>query len=69
MPIDISNYLPERIRITQADWTESRGAYEVQLGDENQTIAYAWVPCGIGDRLGVEKAMAIAERICELWNT
>lgn len=60
--------LPDKIRITNMGWSETRGAYKVQLGDEQQTIAYAWVPGGSGDAAARERAIAIAERICKEWN-
>jgi len=60
--------LPEKIRCTNSGWTESEAAYKVQLGDENRTIAYVWVPGGFGDRAASEEAFMIATLICEGWN-
>jgi hypothetical protein len=61
--------LPEKVRITNMGWNETRGAYKVQIGDDSRTIAYAWVPGGSGDCYAREEAMKIAVRICEGWNT
>ena len=59
---------PDKIRITHFGWSEDRGAYKVQLGTADVTVAYAWVAGGVGDRTAHETAMQIAERICEGWN-
>ena len=61
--------LPQKVRITNLGWNEDRGAFKVQIGTHEETIAYAWVVAGGGDKSGYEKAMLIAQRICEGWNT
>ena len=60
--------LPEKIRITNMGWSEDRGAYKVQIGTNDLTVAYAWVAGGAGDRTAHDTAMRIAERLCEGWN-
>ena len=60
--------LPDHVRITNFGWNENRGAYKVQIGDDSRTVAYAWVPVGIGDDAAREQAFAIAKRLCEGWN-
>lgn len=60
--------LPEKLRITQAKWSETSGAHKVQLGNSEQTIAYVWVPGGFSDQGAKDKAEAIAVRICAGWN-
>ena len=61
--------LPEKVRITNMGWSENRCAYKVQIGTDDETIAYAWVCGGIGDRSSGHRALDIAERICTAWNT
>lgn len=61
--------LPERIRVTNMGWSEAKCSYKVQIGTDEQTIAYAWVPGGCGDRTAHDRAMLIAERLCEGWNS
>lgn len=60
--------LPDKIRITNMGWSEDKCTYKVQLGDENVTVAYAWVPGGSGDHAAYQRAMQIAQRLCEGWN-
>lgn len=60
--------LPEKVRITNMGWNEDCGAYKVQIGDSDRTIAYAWVAGGSGDQQAREEAMQIAVRLCEGWN-
>ena len=60
--------IPERLRITHAQWSETDCAHKVQIGDDSRTIAYVWVPGGIGDRQAANEAHDIAVRICEGWN-
>lgn len=61
--------LPEKVRVTNCGWSEDRCTYKVQIGTSDLTIAYAWVPGGGGDRSAHDRAMRIAERLCEGWNT
>jgi hypothetical protein len=60
--------LPEKLRVTLARWSEEECCHKIQLGDSHQTVAYVWVPGGFGDKQAVDKANAIATRICEGWN-
>ena len=65
----MSAALPARVRVTNMGWAEGKCAYKVQIGTDDLTVAYAWVPGGCGDRAAHDRAMRIAERLCEGWNT
>lgn len=64
----MSRPLPQTVRITNLGWTEDRGAYKAQIGNSEETVAYAWAPGGSGGDAH-ERVMQIAIRICEAWNT
>lgn len=61
--------LPEKVRITNMGWNENRCAYKVQIGTHEETIAYAWIVGGVGDKEAYSRALNVAERICTAWNT
>ena len=61
--------LPEKVRITNMGWSEDKCSFKVQIGTADETIAYAWVVGGVGDRTAYSRALDVAERICTGWNT
>ena len=64
----MTRHIPEKLRVTNAGWSENDGAWKVQLGDDAATIAYVWVPGNVGLRGDYDHALKIAERICTGWN-
>ena len=60
--------LPEKLRITRAEWDERTGDWKAQLGDADITIGYVFSPGGFGDTSARERLMQIATRVCEGWN-
>jgi len=60
---------PTRVQKTGFGWDAERAAYKVQIGTNEKTIAYAWVPAGDrSDEEVISEAVEIANRMIEGWN-
>lgn len=59
---------PANVWKTGEGWDAARSGYKVQIGNNETTIAYAWVPSGFRDDAQVvAEAIEIANRMIEGW--